>query len=238
MFQFKFKRSQISKIPRDEMIKELKKVAEFYKFIRFTRHDYDRVAKLCKGSSVLAEFKTWQNALDSIGIRLTPKKVDCNIIHIKELFDEMERIWKLLGHRPSKIEWDLSKPKYSYSTYKQRFNGWVNACLKFIEYKMGKPVSGDSNYNFGKKPSKLEIKADIKNQEKKREIPLKLRLKVMQRDNFRCSYCGKSPATSRVTVLHIDHIRPYSKGGKTTLDNLRTLCAECNWGKGKDKTFK
>ena len=31
--------------------------------------------------------------------------------------------------------------------------------------------------------------------------------------------------------LHVDHIKPVSKGGKTELSNLRTLCERCNLGK-------
>ncbi|MBR2352886.1 MAG: HNH endonuclease, partial [Clostridia bacterium] len=40
-------------------------------------------------------------------------------------------------------------------------------------------------------------------------------------------------ATSRDGVkLEVDHIIPVSKGGKSTLDNLQTLCERCNRGKG------
>ena len=31
--------------------------------------------------------------------------------------------------------------------------------------------------------------------------------------------------------LHIDHIIPWSKGGETVLENLQTLCSDCNLGK-------
>ena len=67
--------------------------------------------------------------------------------------------------------------------------------------------------------------------ENSRNVPLILRLKVLQRDNFRCVFCGKSPATDLGTKLHIDHIFPFSKGGKSILENLQTLCEECNLGK-------
>jgi 5-methylcytosine-specific restriction endonuclease McrA len=44
--------------------------------------------------------------------------------------------------------------------------------------------------------------------------------------------CGASPAKDPRTVLHVDHIVPWSKGGETTEDNLRTLCEVCNVGRG------
>ena len=64
----------------------------------------------------------------------------------------------------------------------------------------------------------------------------KLRYEVMRRDNFRCVLCG-STADDGVK-LHVDHIYPVSKGGKTEMSNLRTLCDRCNFGKSdKDEFF-
>ena len=60
----------------------------------------------------------------------------------------------------------------------------------------------------------------------------KLRYQVLKRDNFKCCACGASPAKDPSVELHIDHVIPWSKGGKTTLDNLQTLCSKCNLGKG------
>lgn len=59
-----------------------------------------------------------------------------------------------------------------------------------------------------------------------------LRYDVMKRDNFHCVLCGRSAEDG--VKLHVDHIIPISRGGKTTIDNLRTLCSDCNMGK-KDK---
>ena len=44
----------------------------------------------------------------------------------------------------------------------------------------------------------------------------------------KCESCGKSLWIS----YHGDHVRAYSKGGKTTLDNGQALCSECNLMKG------
>lgn len=46
---------------------------------------------------------------------------------------------------------------------------------------------------------------------------------------------GKSPSSDIGTKLHVDHIKPFSKGGKTVLENLQTLCFDCNLGKGNKK---
>lgn len=59
-----------------------------------------------------------------------------------------------------------------------------------------------------------------------------LRYDILKRDGFKCKICG---ATAQDGVkLHVDHIIPVSKGGKTVRSNLRTLCDRCNFGK-RDK---
>jgi hypothetical protein len=63
-----------------------------------------------------------------------------------------------------------------------------------------------------------------------RYIPSGMRYFVLKRDNFLCVKCGYGPVDGR--KLHADHKLPHSLGGKTTLDNLWTLCQTCNIGKG------
>ena len=56
----------------------------------------------------------------------------------------------------------------------------------------------------------------------------KLRNFIKERDNHTCSYCSVSLAAEPHLLLEVDHIRPVSKGGLTTLGNLQTLCWRCN----------
>jgi len=56
-----------------------------------------------------------------------------------------------------------------------------------------------------------------------------MRYDVLKRDNFKCQKCGITAKDG--AKLHVDHIIPVSKGGKTTLSNLQTLCDRCNLGK-------
>jgi 5-methylcytosine-specific restriction endonuclease McrA len=65
----------------------------------------------------------------------------------------------------------------------------------------------------------------------RRDPNIGLRFKVLQRDRFRCRLCGQSPASELSCKLHVDHIIPFSKGGKTIFENLQTLCSHCNVGK-------
>ena len=56
-----------------------------------------------------------------------------------------------------------------------------------------------------------------------------MRYDILKRDHFRCQICGSS--SSDGVKLHVDHIVPVSRGGKTEPSNLRTLCDRCNLGK-------
>jgi hypothetical protein len=53
------------------------------------------------------------------------------------------------------------------------------------------------------------------------------RARVLERDGYRCQLCGERPSLNEHIVLHVHHIRPFSKGGLTTEQNLITLCQTC-----------
>ena len=59
-----------------------------------------------------------------------------------------------------------------------------------------------------------------------------LREEIKERDKYTCRKCGNSTKKEPNLLLEIDHIKPLSKGGMTTKDNLQTLCWKCNRSKG------
>lgn len=61
------------------------------------------------------------------------------------------------------------------------------------------------------------------------KVSNKMRFSIYQRDGYRCRMCGRH---FKMENLEIDHIKPIAKGGKTTYDNLQTLCRRCNKLKG------
>ena len=66
-------------------------------------------------------------------------------------------------------------------------------------------------------------------QEERAKMTDSMRYNILRRDNFRCQICGSTASDG--VKLHVDHIIPVSKGGKTIESNLRTLCDRCNLGK-------
>lgn len=59
-----------------------------------------------------------------------------------------------------------------------------------------------------------------------------LRIKIKKRDHYTCQKCGNSNSKEPNLLLEIDHIKPLSKGGITSEENLQTLCWKCNRSKG------
>lgn len=241
---FKFQRKQINEMPESRILEELELAAKHFQYIEFGRRDFDKIANISSTTVRKHYGGSWTKALVALKNSLQQKGLDLSsrphapnrVFSDKQLFDEMEKIWQKVGQRPSRAEWEMSEPRIVYNTYKQRFGGWTNACLKFIEYKTGGNILADDfvlpDREEQKTPS--ESKVGYK-KENTRNVPLSIRLEVLSRDKFRCVFCGKSPATDIGTKLHIDHIVPFASGGKSVLENLQTLCEECNLGKSNKK---
>ena len=182
-------------------------------------------------SIILDRFGSWEETLRKAGLQDTGfiKRIDTD-----ELLKEIERLWILLGRQPTTSDIKNGNSKYSLNSFTRRFGGWRNALKEFIEYVnsdgeiqttedklVNETVINNSNSN--------QIK--IKTRRTPRDINERLRFKVLKRDNFKCVYCGKSPATDSNVELHVDHIIPWSKGGETVIENLQTSCSKCNLGK-------
>jgi 5-methylcytosine-specific restriction endonuclease McrA len=81
---------------------------------------------------------------------------------------------------------------------------------------------------------KVTITKNKKKNRRKREVNIKLRFKILKRDNFICQYCGgKAPEVE----LHVDHIIPVDCGGSDEDNNLITSCSDCNLGKSNINYF-
>lgn len=76
-----------------------------------------------------------------------------------------------------------------------------------------------AQYNF----EMTEYQYKVDNQRKL--MTWELRQQIIQRDNGICQICEKRCDPNEI---EIDHIKPVSKGGKTTPSNLQVLCSRCN----------
>lgn len=171
---------------------------------------------------------SWFNALEKANLEKTRELK----ISTEDLFKNLEEVWIKLGRQPYIT--DMVKPfsKYAKDAYPRRFGSWQKALEAFVQY-----VNENSDSLIEEEKSTKEVApinekmSEVFKHKTTRNINWRLRFIVMKRDNFKCKKCGRSPSTDQTVILHIDHMKPYSKGGETVIENLETLCSVCNLGK-------
>jgi len=168
-------------------------------------------------STIARRFGSWNKALEKAGL----KSGNINNYTDEELFENILNIWQYKGKQPVRKDLAFPPSKISQSPYNRRFHSWITAIKEFVNYANDKNIEVDKNDCVNGANMKCPG----------RDPSLRLRYQVLKRDNFSCCQCGASPAKDPSVSLHIDHIIPWSKGGRTTLDNLQTLCSKCNLGK-------
>ncbi|MFR7618980.1 MAG: 23S rRNA (uracil(1939)-C(5))-methyltransferase RlmD [Subdoligranulum sp.] len=205
-------------INSNELIEDLRHVAEFLNQDTVTIDDYNQHGRF-HATTLTRRFGSWFNCLSRAGLKPSRSKIG---ISDEELFEEIENIWIRLGKQPTYSQMrDLSK--YSVGTYEKHFGGWRNTLVAFVKY--------INENDFVDNPIKENIKGEGSTHRSSRNINLRTRFIVLQRDKFKCCACGASPAKDPSVELCVDHIIPWSKGGETVIENLQTLCSKCNLGK-------
>lgn len=220
----------------EDMIKDLQDTATRLGKKKITCSEYLLYGKY-SSNIFIRKFGTWNNALTASGLEIFDPPLGGgtkNKVSEYKCLEEIERIWTKLGRQPTTTDIKNGISKYSLHVYERRFGSWRKALEFFVSYiNEERDVEKKNDLNENIKISEF-IPPDLDNVQKrktKRDINLRMRFKVMKRDNFKCCICGRSPATTPGLELHIDHIKPWSKGGETTIDNLQTLCSDCNIGK-------
>ncbi|MBQ9162350.1 MAG: HNH endonuclease [Clostridia bacterium] len=214
-------------ITEADVIAELHRIADILGKDSITVVDFENHSKMCSLHALHSRFGTWGEILKLAGMESKNlKKTD------EELYEEIERLWILLGRQPTYTDMRKGISKYSPRTFENHFGSWRGALESFVKY-----INNENDEPTVVKEvvtTTLDVttnKEVTQEHTTTRNINLRLRFLVMKRDNFKCCMCGASPAKDPSVELHIDHILPWSKGGETTIDNLQTLCLKCNLGK-------
>lgn len=215
--QFKLDRVKGAPVDNAELISDLKRVAKLLKSETVSQKKYADLG-IYDCSTLIRRFGSWNKAL------LLAELSVSNEINIPDsrLFENLLILWQHYGRQPRRSELAKTPSVISQTPYNRKFGSWTNALKAFISYA--------NSREYEPKNQKTDIIFANK-QNVSRGPSLRLRWKVLQRDRFTCCKCGASPALKLGVELHVDHIIPYSKGGRTEIDNLQTLCSVCNLGK-------
>jgi hypothetical protein len=208
-------------VPDDELIVDLQHVAAALGKNSVTTREYNADGKF-HSTTLMERFGDWTMACSRAGLvmALSPRNPS-----EEDLFENLEEMWVRRGRQPKYRELRQLGSKYGAQTYLTRFGGWRNALEAFIAYiDQAKDASLDAPIEISRESKKTPSQGP-------RVANWRLRFLVMRRDNFKCRICGRSPATDPTVILDVDHIKAWSKGGLTILENLQTLCTICNIGK-------
>lgn len=214
--QFTFVKAPNAPVSENEILEDLKRVAKEEETEKVSQRLYGDKGNF-DVSTAIRKFGSWNKALEAAGLKAS------NVLNVtdEELYKNILNLWEHLGRQPRRADLTNDISEHSQSPYIRRFSTWTNALKNFVVWANGEELAAPEM-------------SEINNSQRKtgRDPSLRLRFKVMHRDNFTCKQCGASPAKYQSVELHIDHIIPWSKGGDTTIENLQTLCLPCNLGKG------
>jgi hypothetical protein len=149
----------------------------------------------------------------------------------EDCFNNMLTVWTHYGRPPRWREMGKQPSQIGPTLYVNRFGSWKKAIAAFIERVNTDMLSGSTPLASRSSSVERNLPPVAVMTNDKRNISLGLRFKVLHRDRFKCILCGMSPSSSSTCKLHVDHIMPWSKGGLTVLETLRSLCDVCNIGR-------
>jgi hypothetical protein len=178
--------------------------------------------------SITRRFGKWEDILAEVGLDPVPlgrRYTD------EECFENLLSLWTHYGRQPTFSELKQPPSLVGPKAYVRRWGGWRAALSAFVK-NVNEPPESPAKKRPLEQASTPENCVVVADETTARALSLSLRYKVLVRDKFRCVICGASPAKDVGVELHVDHIHPWSRGGKNVEENLRTLCSKCNLGKG------
>lgn len=221
--EFKFKIDRVkSPFSKADLINSLKEYAQTHDVDSFGMLDYDSWnKKIASAATISVHFGTWGKALQS---------ADCRVVRgykldPKAMVNAFRECWQKHGSVPTQrhLEEFLRQNNYPFRTKSYKMFGGLGALAKRIVAVQDGTLPEADLY----KPRNIKPHLD-------RAVPLKIRYDVMKQDGYRCQKCGADQSQDKSVRLEVDHVVAVSRGGKSTIDNLQTLCWACNQGK-KDR---
>jgi 5-methylcytosine-specific restriction endonuclease McrA len=227
-----------------ELIEELQLMSAKVGADPLTMERFNQLSTRVNAETIQRRFGSWRKALDLAGLQIANrgKRYSEN-----EYFENLLTVWVHHGRQPNYGEMQRAPSQIPPGAYEARWGTWRKALKAFIarvnedleaETSLASsapeavPLVVNSSQCRSQQQTSRSPSRPRPPQSESRAIRLGLRYDVLRRDRFCCVLCGRSPASQLACELHVDHIVPIARGGTNAPDNLRTLCASCNVGKG------
>ena len=199
-----------------EIIDDIIKVMQRLGKSSITMKEYD-IYGAYNCSTAIRKLGTWNSILKQLNAPL-----NCVFYDDDNLLNNIKNVWLQKGSQPTRRDMNNKKwSKVSSGAYLRHFGSWYNALDRFVDYINKENVQDVDSISDDR------ILDDNYKHKTKREPSDRLKVQVLMRDGNRCRICG-AKCDGGIHRLHFDHIKPWAKGGETTLDNLQVLCSTCN----------
>ncbi len=210
-------------IPESDLLDDLRNVARNLKTDKLSSREYNDNGGKYTAGTISARFGSWNIAIEKAGLKSVLRHNPSD----KELFENLEKVWIELSRQP--VSRDLiktkSQSKFSQSSYINKFGTFRKALESFIEF-----INSEEEVQIEvEKPIDPIVGETAFKHKTKRNPSERLKVQVLMRDGNKCRFCG---ITLIGDHIHFDHIKPWSAGGETVLENLQILCDKHNLAKG------
>ena len=228
----KLRRHENRFLSDDEILDELRRIASILQTNTLTRNDIRNNSEIIADTIIVNRFGSLKKGFELAGLK-TSRNYRERIDDIKYL-ENILSVWTFHGRQPTANEMNATPSAISKNAYLNRFGSWRQALQSFIDFaNSDNPEKSEDKNDAAISVSHSATRATTRPEEK-RGIALGLRYKVLSAANFKCKRCGNSPALDHGCKLHVDHVVPFSKGGRSVFENLQALCEKCNLGKSNN----
>lgn len=213
-------------IPDEDLLADLKAVADRLHKTSISSREYNDSSSKYTSGTIAARFGSWNNALQKVGLELVHQRE----VSSEQLFENLEQVWLNVGRQPTFRDMKMPTSKYSAHQYLSKFGTWRNALVQFVEYINSDKLTESADIGENEQDvESLKNERPVFKHKTKRFPSERLKVQVLMRDGNKCRLCG---ITVIGASIHFDHIKPWSKGGETILENLQVLCDTHNLAKG------
>lgn len=231
-------------------LKKLKKLNEEYKLYEFKQrcyeHSYDN--ENFYNEIACIDYLIYKLQFDKREVLDEINKTHYNKTHYNAYLEEVNKIKnfgfysdipgnlkqeKLLKYEEIIFDEEIQRITPTYTIKVKLINTNLNGYQKTSKIKIfGEDIVKNLINELNKRNGTFYLNKEIWNaicRVERGRVSNKMRFYILERDHYRCRCCGRS---QNEVELEIDHIVPIAKGGKSTSDNLQTLCTDCNKRKG------
>ena len=133
--------------------------------------------------------------------------------YFEKVFAWVEKIFPKYRKEMKGLQWGIFYNKYG-EKFNESFEEKVTDLMKDLEIQR---KSGIYEYLLSSEENEKFLSI--------RQFDERTKATIYEQQGGKCAICGKS---FKISEMHADHIKAWSKGGKTVAENCQMLCRDCN----------